>query len=79
MKPFQFSEDMLESNEKENQGQYDQINLDSINLETLPPEQKINSDSPDSFNVKNQIKMGNSQTEDKLGYQTEDLSLNPMK
>ena len=38
MKPFQFSEDMLESNEKENQGQYDQINLESVNLETLTPE-----------------------------------------
>ena len=65
---------MLESNEKENQGQYDQINLESVNLDTLTPEQKINSDCPDSFNIKNLIKMGNPQTEDKLGYQTEDLS-----
>lgn len=37
MKPFQFSEDMLEFNEQENptnQGQYDKLHLDSINLDS---------------------------------------------
>ena len=37
MKPFQFSEDMLEFNEQDNptnQGQYDKLHLDSINLDS---------------------------------------------